>query len=97
MEEVSIQSRCLIKDHLLLNRFSTYSLDITNKMLQHARTTRQRYEYYLQEKKDKKEQVDKDQQKQILDFKIKDIEGQLHNVEKIIEGLEQKFCFCLRR
>lgn len=63
-------------------------------MLQHARTTRQRYEYYLQEKKDKKEQVDKDQQKQILDFRIKDIEGQLHNVEKIIEGLEQKFCFC---
>ena len=66
-------------------------------MLQHARTTRQRYEYYLQEKKDKKEQVDKDQQKQILDFRIKDIEGQLHNVEKIIEGLEQKFCFCWRR
>ena len=33
MEEVSIQSRCLIKDYLLSNKLSPHSLGITCKML----------------------------------------------------------------
>ena len=86
MEEMSIQCCRLIKDHLLLNKLSPHFLDIIKKMLQHARTARQRYEYYLQEKRNKKEQLDKDQQKQILDSEVKDIEGQLHSVEKIVKG-----------
>ena len=45
----------------------------------------------MQEKRDKREQLDKGQQKQILDSKIKNIEGQLHNVEKIIKELEDNF------
>ena len=91
MEEMSIQCCRLIKDHLLLNKLSPHFLDIIKKMLQHARTARQRYEYYLQEKRNKKEQLDKDQQKQILDSEVKDIEGQLHSVEKIVKGLKEKF------
>ena len=91
MEEMSIQCCRLIKDHLLLNKLSPHFLDIIKKILQHARTARQRYEYYLQEKRNKKEQLDKDQQKQILDSEVKDIEGQLHSVEKIVKGLKEKF------
>ena len=91
MEEMSIQCCRLIKDHLLLNKLSPHFLDIIKKMLQHARTARQRYEYYLQEKRNKKEQLDKDQQKQILDSEVKDIEGQLHSVEKIVKGWKEKF------
>lgn len=95
MEEVSIHSCRLIKDHRLSNKWSPHFLNITNKILQHARIARQSYKYYCQEKRGKKEQFDEDQQKQIQDSEIKDSEEQLRNVEKIMKGLEENFfCFC---
>ena len=64
-------------------------------MLQYSTTARRKSEYYLQGKRDKKEQLDKDQQKQILESETKEIDWQLHNVEKIIKWLEGIFfCFC---
>ena len=43
-EKRSIQSRHLMKDQLLLKKLSQHSLDTTKKLLQYARTARQRYE-----------------------------------------------------
>ena len=60
-------------------------------MLQYSTTATRKSEYYLQEKRYKKEQLDKDQQKQILEFETKEIDWQLHNVEKIIKWLEGIF------
>ena len=60
-------------------------------MLQYSTTARRKSEYYLQGKRDNKEQLDKDQQKQILESETKEIDWQLHNVEKIIKLLEGIF------
>ena len=60
-------------------------------MLQYSTTARRKSEYYLQGKRDKKEQLDKDQQKQILESETKEIDWQLHNVEKTIKWLEGIF------
>ena len=62
-------------------------------MLQYSTTARRKSEYYLQGKRDNKEQLDKDQQKQILESETKEIDWQLHNVEKIIKWLEGIFFF----
>ena len=62
-------------------------------MLQYSTTATRKSEYYLQEKRYKKEQLDKDQQKQILEFETKEIDWKLHNVEKIIKLLEGIFFF----
>ena len=70
MEDLTIQSCRLIKD--LSGRLS---LDMSNKMVQHVKNARHRYESHLQEKRDKKQQHAKDQQKRILESEIKDIEG----------------------
>ena len=84
MEELAIQSHRLIKDHLLSGKLSPHSLEISNKMLQHVKNARQWYESH-------KQQNAKDEQKRIVELEIKDIEGQIQDLQIIITGLEEKF------
>ena len=91
MEKLTIQSRRLIKDHLFSSKLSPHSLDMSNKILQHVKNSRQRHDNHLQENRDKKQQHAKNEQKSIVESEIKDIKGKMQDVQKIIKGLGEIF------
>ena len=64
---------------------------MSNKILQHVKNTRQRHDNHLQENRDKKQQYAKNEQKSIVESEIKDIKGEMQDVQKIIKGLGEIF------
>ena len=69
---------------------SSHSLDILTKYSNMLKIL-DRYKIHLQENRGKKLQHGKDQQNCILESEIKDIQGKIQDVQKIIKELEDKF------
>lgn len=90
MEQLTIYSHCLIKDYILLLKLSHQSMDIYCRIIEHVKCVIQRYENHLEDLRDLKQQDEKDKQKDIIKSKKRNVEEQIHNIQKVIRVLQQK-------
>ena len=90
MEQLTIYSHCLIKDYILLLKLSHQSMDIYCRIIEHVKCAIQRYENHLEDLRDLKQQDEKDKQKDIIKSKKRNVEEQIHNIQKVIRVLQQK-------
>ena len=88
MEQLTIYSHCLIKDYILLLKLSHQSMDIYCRIIEHVKCVIQRYENHLEDLRDLKQQDEKDKQKDIIKSKKRNVEEQIHNIQKVIRVLQ---------
>ena len=65
-------------------------MDIYCRIIEHVKCVIQRYENHLEDLRDLKQQDEKDKQKDIIKSKKRNVEEQIHNIQKVIRVLQQK-------
>ena len=88
MEQLTIYSHCLIKDYILFLKLSHQYMDIYCRIIEHVKCVIQRYENHLEDLRDLKQQDEKDKQKDIIKSKKRNVEEQIHNIQKVIRVLQ---------